>query len=372
MNIEKRKQEIVAQMTSCTKDTYHKSEILPELIALQSELVELTFNKDHAELANLKLWDVEEHLNQLNTQYGEIASEPLQSFRGFSRTVCNLIKAEISGNRGEYKASKALEYLRLPHTVLRNIELCDGDERTEIDDIVITHGGITIVEVKNTSKDIMIDEAGHYYRTGEFLKYDCNIAEKLDVKERLLKKVLEASGIMGVRINTVLVFTNNRIEVQNKYARVKTCFTNTLNYVIESFENASVYSDSDIERIQSAISSASASNLFPLEFDVQALKEAFATVLATLESVSCEEQILEESLDEPSIPVIDKIDEATLEAETESEKDEKVTDPKSVPNFFAIFVPKALKALGKGAAVVAVTIVSTLFANKIMLSGGAK
>ena len=104
MNIEIRKQEIVKSMKSASKLTYHKSEVLPELFALQQELVAQTFNKDHAELGNLKIWDVESHLAQMNEECGGIATEELQRFQSGCRFLSNLIKAEISGNRGESKA----------------------------------------------------------------------------------------------------------------------------------------------------------------------------------------------------------------------------------------------------------------------------
>ena len=53
-----RKSEIINAMPSFSKERYPKSELLPELFKLQSELVDLTFNGDHAENAQLKIWDV--------------------------------------------------------------------------------------------------------------------------------------------------------------------------------------------------------------------------------------------------------------------------------------------------------------------------
>ena len=94
---------------------------------------------------------------------------------------------------------KATEYLEIRdkykdveiNIILKNIELKDGDDRTELDAVVITPYGITIVEVKNTARDIFIDENGNYYRTGEFLNWDCNIVQKMNLKEDLLKRALE-------------------------------------------------------------------------------------------------------------------------------------------------------------------------------------
>ncbi|MBQ6416842.1 MAG: hypothetical protein IJJ65_11405, partial [Butyrivibrio sp.] len=46
-----------------------------------------------------------------------------------------------------------------------------------------TPGAVTIIEVKNTAKNIFLDENGDYFRTGEYLRWDCNIAEKMTLKE---------------------------------------------------------------------------------------------------------------------------------------------------------------------------------------------
>lgn len=161
MNIESRKAEIINTLTSCSKATYTKEELLPEMLSLQKEMLEITFSKDHAELANLRLWDIERHLDQLNDECCGVATEELERFKLQAKDVCNLIKAEFSGNRGEFKAFRTLEYLRVPHTVLKNVEFNDENGSTELDAVVITPNGITIVEVKNTSKTIFIDEQGN-------------------------------------------------------------------------------------------------------------------------------------------------------------------------------------------------------------------
>ena len=176
-------EEMMAAMKSFGKDKYQKSELLSEMFALQQEIVELTFNGEHASTADLRIWDVERHLEQMNLDCGNVADEALQAFKNGSKTLCNLIKAEVSGARGEAKAFRTLQYIRNKNIVLRNVELCDGDLRTELDAVVIMPGTIVIVEVKNTAKDIFIDENGDYYRTGEFLRWDCNIAEKMLTKK---------------------------------------------------------------------------------------------------------------------------------------------------------------------------------------------
>lgn len=278
--------ELKASMKSFGKDAYQKSELLDEMFALQQEIVSLTFNQDHAALAELKIWDVEKYLEQLNEELGNVADEELQRFIEGSKILCNLIKAEISGNRGEAKAFRTLEYIKSKNYVLKNVELSDGDFRTELDAVVITPSAITVVEVKNTAKDIFIDEAGNYFRTGEFLRLDCNIGEKMQIKEALLRKALSTASYGEVEINSVVVFTNNRIEVQNKFEGLRTCFSSQLSYKVEGNKSRVIFDDEDMDTIKVCIEEAENKTAYPFEFDVEQYKTDYAVLMAKLEEAS--------------------------------------------------------------------------------------
>lgn len=292
--------ELKASMKSFGKEKYQKAELLDEMFALQQEIVSLTFNQDHAALAELRIWDVEKHLEQMNEELGNVADEELQRFIEGSKILCNLIKAEISGNRGEAKAFRTLEYIKSRNYVLKNVELSDGDFRTELDAVVITPSAITIVEVKNTAKDIFIDEAGNYFRTGEFLRLDCNIGEKMQIKEELLRKALSTTGYGDVEINSVVVFTNNRIEVQNKFEGLRTCFSSQLSYKVEGNRSRVIFSDEDMDAIKACIEEAENKEAYLFEFDVEQYKTDYATLMAKLEEASIKsievEDVAEESI----------------------------------------------------------------------------
>lgn len=151
-------------------------------------------------------------------------------------------------------------------------------------------GTIVIVEVKNTAKDIFIDENGNYFRTGEFLRWDCNIAEKMLTKEDLLRKALERNGIQNVQLRSVVVFTDNRIEVQNKYSRIRTCFVSQLPYIIDGFRGGHIMATEEMARAESAIKEAETKEAYPFGFDVVQYKRDFATLMATLEEASAQKQ----------------------------------------------------------------------------------
>ena len=335
--------ELKANMNSFGKDAYYKNELLNEMFALQSEIVALTFNDEHATTGNLKIWDVERHLEQLNQDCGNVADEELKRFKDGSWKLSNLIKAEISGNRGEYKAFSKLDYLRTDHIIFKNVELKDEDQRTELDAIVITPYGITIVEVKNTSRNIFIDEEGNYYRTGEYLRWDCQIAQKMAVKEALLRKTLLKADIENLRINKIVVFTDNRIQVQNKYSGIITCFASQLAYIIDGFKSAEQISREEMENMEFLIRDAECKEAYPVGFDVEQYKVDFATLMVILEEASAkaEDPVIEE--------VIDK-------------EKEHVGIVKALKN---ILKSKYFGYLGGAVASVAVSLVSTIVASSL-------
>ncbi|MFR5648777.1 MAG: nuclease-related domain-containing protein [[Eubacterium] siraeum] len=273
--------EIATSFTSFTKDAYHKTEVLPELFALQTELVEKTFTEG-TETAELKIWDVERRLDEMNAECGGIVTEQLEAFKKDCKYICNLIKAEISGNRGEMKAFDSLSRIHGEHNILKNIELSNNEMRSELDAVVITRNGAFIVEVKNTSRNIFIDEDGNYYRTGEFLRWDSQIGEKMQVKKRLLREVLNTKGLVDIPIYEIVVFTNNRVEVQNKCRTLKTCFLSQLPYIIDKCRDT-VISFTEMNLAVQAVSEANIEKSYPFEFDVYAFKMNFANILVALE-----------------------------------------------------------------------------------------
>lgn len=293
--------ELKNNMKSFSKTTYQKSELLDEMFALQKEIVSLAFNNGHASLAELRILDVEKHLEQLNKELGNVADKELQRFVEESKCFCNLIKAEISGNKGEAKVFKTLEYIKSKNHVLKNVELSNGGLRTELDAVVITPSAISIVEVKNTSRDIFIDDAGNYFRTGEFLKYDCNIGEKMQVKEKLLRKALSSIGYSDVEINNVVVFTNSHIEVHNKYKGISTCFSCQLPYKLEAKKTEDIFTSEDMDNIRTCIEASDKKEAYSFEFDVEQYKTDFANLMAKLEDAAAKSFDVDEKFEEPTI-----------------------------------------------------------------------
>ncbi len=237
--------------------------------------------------------------------------------------------------------------------MLKNVELQDEINRSELDAVVITPKCVTIIEVKNTSRNIFIDEEGNYFRTGEFLKWDCNIAEKMSLKEKLLRKVLSEAEMGHLQIKSILVFTNNHIEVQNKYTQIRTCFINQLVHIIDSFMLEDVLTERDMDIVRSVIDEATSKEAYPVEFDFQQYKMDFASILATFELAKLEQDEIQEK-----VTITQNIEEV--------HSSENFVFKKWIKNAFS---SKLIQHAGSAAAVVAVTIASSLIVSNTINKG---
>lgn len=278
-----RENEIMSQLTACSKAEYHSAEILSEELLLQNQIVNQAFNEIHAENSDLRITDVDKHLEELNVQKGNIADEELAEFRFNSKIFSNNIKGLISGKHGEKNMLKALENLKFDYKVMRNVELGMDDCRTEIDAIVFTNRNIFIIEVKNTKKDIVIDEQGNLYYVGDSLKFNCNIANKMKLREDLVRKAIENTGIEKFNIVSLLVFTNKYSDIECRYHDIKPANLSSLCFRIEKYKGEYLYSDENICTMIEAVTEASERCTYPLSFDAEALKLSFAKVMAKLE-----------------------------------------------------------------------------------------
>ena len=284
MKKEQRVTEIISQITAFSKDSYTKSEYLPELFKLQKELVDLTFNAEHAEHSELRLWDVVNHFRKLNEERGHIADELLAQFEKDCKTVSNKICAEISGNKGEQRAFRALDNLECPNSVLHNVELEFDGRRTEIDAIVFTNQAIFIIEIKNSKKDLFIDIDGGFFKAGNSSHYDGNIADKMDEREALLRRALKNAGVGQLKIIRIMTYTNLHIDVENNYRYVTVRPYNVLPSFINKFSSNQWYSDEDICYMTKAVIEAKCSESYQMAINMDNFKRCFSELMACLEA----------------------------------------------------------------------------------------
>ncbi len=285
MNITKRIEQIESQITSMSKPMYHKREVLPGLLDIQKEMVQLTFDADYADNMNLKIYDVVQHLENKNNELNHIADESLERFKSECKDFGNMIAREIAGSKGERLAKRTLEVLQSNRRMLFNVELKEGDIRTELDAVVFTSKAIFMIEVKNPSKDMVIDAKGNYYKAHGYMDFGRNLGEKVNDKSHLLRESLKEIG-KPLNIVEIVVFSNNQIKVENRSKYIKHCFLSQLPHIIDEYNGKDIYADEDMDFMEGLVHSAECEEEYPIEFDIVAFKRDFATVVAALESAA--------------------------------------------------------------------------------------
>lgn len=160
------------------------------------------------------------------------------------------IAITMSGAKGESLVSKTLEYLKRPNTqIFHNVYVTDGQDETELDAIVLTDGGVIILEVKKVKSDLALTEDGRMVFSGDECYDKVPLGEKMALKRRLLKKSLEnaiaAKGLsIPVYVDSFIVFSAPKgqfIRIDDRYHREKHCFRTGLNKKIENYLGGAYY-----------------------------------------------------------------------------------------------------------------------------------
>lgn len=218
------------------RNKYHNIEFLNEYFKLQKEMTAIIFGQ---ESKGKRMWDVYNHLSNLNDKKGGVVTNQLKEFEKDCAFVSNTIAATLSGCKGERMAFKSLETIDAKYIMLRNVELEFSGHKTEIDAVLLTRRGAIIVEVKNTSRNVIITQSGDLNRQGVDGKYktDCHLGLKMNDKEFVLRKALDSSDYKNVPIRSIVVFTNSEIEIDNQNHYIRTCSLSELPHVVKNIIN---------------------------------------------------------------------------------------------------------------------------------------
>ncbi len=263
------------------------TERLSGLQDYQSLVLRMVYNDDHAE--NLRLWDVIHHFEKLAQDKGYSENETVLAAIEDLENVAKEIAIAISGASGERQVAKSLHYARRNIIALPNINLQDEDDKTEIDQIVITSNGILILEVKNYKKDITISEAGQIY--GPCNKSYCEkaLGEQMNVKRYLLRSKLEEAMAeitpnLGVHIESRVVFSDPNITVTDLYKQEAYCFKTNLPHVVEQLRSEVFYNRDQMRAIADIINGfAEKDDTYDVGFDFDRIRRTFAEALIILE-----------------------------------------------------------------------------------------
>lgn len=275
---------IIGSMESFQAQAYTKEERLREMLKLQRETVETAFSdKDETFKSSARLWDVLEHLKRENQAIGFKANDEIAVFERDCREIGHRIAAELSGNRGEEKAYRRLQHKGCPGIILRNLQLSEGDYRTEVDLAVITGSMAFVIEVKNTRLDIYIDEVGDQYRLGKIERFDTRLGDKMDFRKKLVKRIAAEAGFPEMEVQSIVCYTDSRIKVYNHCESIRTCGLGKLPYLIIEHEGAEEIGDEGIRMIADALQEASQQERYPMDYDIEGFKNNFARAVCAVE-----------------------------------------------------------------------------------------
>lgn len=289
-----RYEKLMSLMKPCSKEVYFKDEVQEELLGLKRVIVNCTYNEQHAENMRLGLADVVRHLEEKNSERGNVADEYLERLAEETKRFDTMLGRESAGNAGEIQAFRSLETVKTSNVTFHNLELNVEENRGELDAVVVTSKAIFLIEVKNSGHDMVIDAKGNYFRARGYMTMDYNIGEKVNNKEFLLRNAVEERlKKLGKNVNIVnyVVFANSRINVTNRYKYLKTCFLSQLPHLIDEYEGPEIYTEDDMKEIQQSIKSAEHKEAYPLDMDVVQMKKDFAMTMALLEMPEIEEQV---------------------------------------------------------------------------------
>ena len=272
-----KRESLLSSLKGLSKDVYSREELLPEMDQLEKEMAQIVFEDGldiPAEYVHMSY--IMKHLHEMNNVAGNVADQELKRLSRLASIFSNHVRAQQSGITGEDRVEQYLDYMKANHVVLRNLQLSDGVHNTEIDFLVLKQGVATIVEVKNSKRDIYIDEVGDMYKIGRYENFDSHLGAKMDFRAEVIKQLLKDAGFENMKIEKVVVFTNNRIQVQKDYRGFRVCFLSRLPHLIDDFYGTGVIQfTKHLQQIADFIQSKDLNEYYPFDVDVQEFKEAF-------------------------------------------------------------------------------------------------
>lgn len=200
----------------------------------------------------------------------------------------------MSGAKGENIVSRTLEFLERPNTqIFRNVYLTDGQDETELDDIVLTDNGIIILEVKKVKSDLTLTEDGRMVFAGDECYEKMPLADKMALKRKVLKnclkKELEKKGLnIPVYIDSFIVFSAPKgqyIRIDDRCRREKHCFRTGLNKKIENYLGCAYYKADQLASLGEIFSEMEANvKRFETELNYDDVRHSIAGALAVLQN----------------------------------------------------------------------------------------
>ena len=209
------------------------------------------------------------------------------------KKLCKEMAITMSGAKGENIVAKTLEFLQRPNTsVYHNIYLTDGVDETELDGVVVTDEGIIILEVKKVKSDLTLTEDGRMVFAGDECYDKVPLADKMELKRRLLKKnlanaIAEKGLDIPVFVDSFIVFSAPKgqyIKIDDKCRREKHCFRTSLNKKIENYLGCAYYKEEQLAALREIFSEMQSNvKRFETELNYDEVRQSLADAMVILQ-----------------------------------------------------------------------------------------
>lgn len=245
------------------------------------------FQDDYAD--SLKTRDLISHISiraeELGIQADERISSALSKLSDFERYHRGLIRGSI----GEYHAYKAVKHAMAEKRILLNIEVdCDG-EHSEFDQVVITRGGLVIVEVKNYSHDAILGTDGILRDRSNERNVFYNVGGRMSAKACAISKILEEG--LGIDrgecpVSCVLLNANEKSFIEDSFGKVKVCSTGSIPYYIDGLGEGGILPSSRMDEIADFLNSAHSPVAIEPSVDFSGVFECLERAIGLIEETS--------------------------------------------------------------------------------------
>ena len=103
------------------------------------------------------------------------------------------------------------------------------------------------------------------------------------MREGFVRKVAEKAGINNLKIVKIVVFTDNRIKVQNRCRSITTCFLNQLTTIIDAYKGEKSITLKEIDSLMESVDEMTTITRYAPRFDFEKFKEDFAEMVTAME-----------------------------------------------------------------------------------------
>lgn len=258
---------------------------IDEMKEFEKKIVQKVFQDDYHKSACLKLKDVKSHFenkaNELKIYNNAIYLECINMINNFCYNVSSMILGETA-ERTVFDIMRSCQgYKR----IITNLSLVNNGQETEYDELIISTGGLFIVEVKGSKHDKYITEDGFY--TDKHGNGNYNIIEKLATKESMLLDEMSVllPNLGSEHIHELVVFVGkDGAKIANRNDSVVVCSTSNCVKYVEKYNQEPVFSREEIEKIENALLCKDVERIYVPDVNLKELESLIDATIMLIES----------------------------------------------------------------------------------------